>query len=1044
MKMWTGVWRWVVVLLLCSLRTVMVSGGNCNENDSKALLEFAGNMTNSRILSNWIAGSDCCSWEGVYCAVEATANSSRVERLVLRGRGLSGTISSSLGRLNRLTHLDLSVNLLGGEVPPEISNLAELEFLDLSYNELKGSFFGSAVGGLESVRWINISSNLFNGSLIDSTPLYPKLISFNISNNSFSGPIETNICSRSAALRDLDFSNNRFEGKVPEGLVNCTSLIRLLLSSNFLYGELPGDLFSLSTLEELSIHSNDFSGGLSDGIGNFARLRSLEIFSNQFTGLLPDVFGNLTKLEQLIAHSNLFSGRLPLSLGLCSSMRTLDLRNNSLTGIIDVDFTGMSQLRSLDLATNKFDGRLPTSLSNCKELKTLSIAKNSFYGEVPEEFGMLQSLSILSLSNNSFTNISKTLRVLQNCSNLTTLILAKNFKEEMFPDDIEGFERLVVLAVGNCGLRGRVPAWLLKCRKLQVLDLSWNDFNGDIPSWIGEFEHLFYLDLSNNSLTGEIPISLIQLRSLAGTSSSFNSSTYMNIPLYVKRNQSAHGMQYNQVSGLPPSIYLSNNRLNGTIWPQFGQLRGLHVLDLSRNNITGTIPESLSDMCNIEVLDLSFNDLHGSIPVSLNKLTFLSKFSVANNHLCGPIPTGGQLFSFSKSSFEGNPCLCDGPLAHCNETSFGEATSSLNNGAGRKSILGITISIGVGIALLLAVVLFNMSRNEVVSQIDEEEDAVGPPHITSDYLGEKLVRLFQNPEGKELTVCDLVKATNNFDQANIIGCGGFGLVYKANLPDGTKAAIKRLSGDCGQMEREFRAEVEALSKAQHKNLVSLRGYCRYGNDRLLIYCYMENGSLDYWLHERLDGGSQLDWVTRLRIAQGAAEGLAYLHKACVPNVVHRDVKSSNILLNEEFVAHLADFGLSRLLKPYDTHVTTDLVGTLGYIPPEYSQTMTATFKGDVYSFGVVILELLTGKRPVDVCKSKGCLDLVSWVRQMKMETKDADVFEPLIWKKEHENELLIVLDIAFKCISIDPKQRPSIEQVVSWLNAVGKKDEPIK
>uniref|UniRef100_A0A0A9D346 non-specific serine/threonine protein kinase n=1 Tax=Arundo donax TaxID=35708 RepID=A0A0A9D346_ARUDO len=198
---------------------------------------------------------------------------------------------------------------------------------------------------------------------------------------------------------------------------------------------------------------------------------------------------------------------------------------------------------------------------------------------------------------------------------------------------------------------------------------------------------------------------------------------------------------------------------------------------------------------------------------------------------------------------------------------------------------------------------------------------------------------------------------------------------------------------------------------------------------------MENGSLDYWLHERSDAGYMLKWESRLRIAQGSARGLAYLHKDCEPNIIHRDVKSSNILLNENFEACLSDFGLARLIQPYDTHVTTDLVGTLGYIPPEYSQSVIATTKGDVFSFGVVLLELLTGKRPVDVSKSKGSRDLISWVLQMKSEKKEEQIFDRLIWSKANERQLFSVLETACKCISADPRQRPSIEQVVQWLDS---------
>ncbi|KAK9131837.1 hypothetical protein Scep_011365 [Stephania cephalantha] len=363
--------------------------------------------------------------------------------------------------------------------------------------------------------------------------------------------------------------------------------------------------------------------------------------------------------------------------------------------------------------------------------------------------------------------------------------------------------------------------------------------------------------------------------------------------------------------------------------------------------------------------------------------------------------------------------------------------SGPNKKIGLSGILGITISLGLGIILLLAVVLLNMVKKDAGDPIDNMEEDIYRSHRLSEACSSsKLVLLFQNSYCKELTIGDLLQSTDNFDQANIIGCGGFGLVYKANLPSGTKVAIKRLSGDCGQMEREFRAEVEALSRAQHKNLVPLQGYCRHGNDMLLIYSYMENGSLDYWLHERNDEGSLLKWDARLKIAHGAASGLAYLHKVCEPNIVHRDIKSSNILLDEKFEAHLADFGLSRLLNPYNTHVTTDLVGTLGYIPPEYSQTLTATFKGDVYSFGVVLLELLTGRRPVDVCKAKSCRDLVSWVLQMKYAKKEEHIFDPSIFSKAHGKQLLGVLEIACKCIDQDPRSRPAIDQVLLSLDGV--------
>nr|CAD1840948.1 unnamed protein product [Ananas comosus var. bracteatus] len=983
----------------------------CDPRDVDALRSFAGNLTAAP--PAWSDPARCCEWPGVVCSPGGRGGGNlTVTALLLSGLNLTG--------------------------PLPLLPLPHLRVLDLSFNALTGPL--APLSRIQTLTSLNLSSNSFNGSLFDLSSL-PHLSHFNASNNSLSGPLPSDLCGGAApSLRVVDLSANRLSGPLPHrGATNCSGTLRELhLSSNSFSGELPEPLFDLISLQKLSLSANNFVGDISVNLSSLSNLRVLDLSLNSFGGSIPDAFRNLSMLEQFVAHSNSFTGELPPSLSHCSMLKVLDLRNNSLTGSIDLDFSNMPFLRTLDLASNHFVGPLPVNLSNCQELQTFSVAKNSLSGEIPEEYKTLVSLSLLSLSNNSFHNMSGALNVLQGCTKLNTLILTKNFHGEEIPELSDGFANLEVLALGNCDLKGQIPLWLSKCEKLQVLDLSWNRLSGSIPPWIDQLEYLTYLDISNNSLSGEIPKSLTHLKSLV-FAQTYPSSNSIGMPLYVKRNKTTCGLQYNQLSSFPPSLYLNDNRFNGTIWPEFGHLKALHVLDLSKNNLSGSIPETLSEMENLEVLDLSWNQLNGSIPKSLSKLTFLSKFSVAHNNLEGEIPSGDQFFTFSNSSFEGNPGLCRSSMP-CNgsQSVVGfkpEISTNMGNRIGRSSILGITISIGVGAALLLAVVLLNMSRKDIVDPM-AEEDLEGGPHRSSD-SSSKLVFFFPNSDTKDLTIGDLLKSTNNFDQANIIGCGGFGLVYKAYLPDGSKAAIKRLSGDCGQMEREFHAEVEALSRAQHKNLVSLKGYCKYGNDRLLIYSYMENGSLDYWLHERADGGSLLKWEMRLRIAQGSARGLAYLHKICEPNIIHRDVKSSNILLDEKFEAHLADFGLSRLIRPYDTHVTTDLVGTLGYIPPEYSQSLIATPRGDVFSFGVVLLELLTGRRPVDVCKAKGCRDLVSWVIRMKAEKKEEQIFDSVIWSKVHEKQLLMVLETACKCISSDPRHRPSIDQVVLWLDGVG-------
>ncbi|XP_043697602.1 tyrosine-sulfated glycopeptide receptor 1-like [Telopea speciosissima] len=1022
----------------------------CNHRDRVSLLYFSQNLSTPL---NWStsssSSSDCCIWDGVHCD-----GNGWVTNLSLSSRGLRGSLSPSLANLTRLSYLNLSHNFFSGSVSPSfLSSFDQLQTLDLSFNHLTGNLPTSASPDRPlSLQTIDISSNLFNGDFqLSFLGLVPNLSTLDISNNTFTGLIPSSICLSYNMVKLLDFSFNEFSDQIPSGLGSCLHLEVFKAGWNQLSGTLPSDIYNILSLRQLSLPCNNISGNIdgADQIVRLANLVVLDLSFNEITGQLPQDIGNLRNLEQLILYKNNISGPLPSSMTNCINLRVLNLRDNHFEGeLTAIDFSKLVQLNTLDLGGNKFSGNLPMSLYSCTSLTAIRLTTNQLEGQILPEILALQSLSYLAISTNQLTNISGAFQILMHGRNLTTLLLSKNFYGEPIPDAIDsnGFQNLRVLAIGGCNLTGQVPTWFSNLKKLAVLDLSQNQLTGSIPGWLGTLPKFFYIDLSSNLFTGELPLEFITLPSLA--SSGPLEQVYLELPLLVQ-TQNSTGQFYNQISSLPPAIYLSDNNINGSIPPEIGKLQHLHVLDLSLNNFSGEIPDQLSNLTNLERLDLSRNNLSDEIPSSLTQLHFLSWFSVAYNNLEGPIPTGGQFDTFSNSSFIGNPGLCGAILQRtCHlqneENPTSPATSKSTN---LKHLLVLVLGICFGCGCVFTVLtLWCMSRRikprrEDSNKIDPNRSSCSSnlgltPHMVED---SSLVMLFpgNSNECKDLQISDILKATNNFDQANIIGCGGFGLVYKATLPNGTKLAVKKLSGDLGMMEREFKAEVEALSAAQHENLVSLRGYCVHDGFRMLIYSYMENGSVDYWLHEKTDGSSNLDWPTRLKILQGACRGLCYMHQICEPHIVHRDIKSSNILLDEHFEAHVADFGLSRLILPYKTHVSTELVGTLGYIPPEYGQAWVATLRGDVYSFGVVMLELLTGKRPVDVFKPKMSRELVGWVKQTRSQGRQDELFDPLLRGKGYEEEMVKVLQVACLCVNQNPFKRPTIKEVEGLLENVG-------
>ncbi|KAI4357898.1 hypothetical protein L6164_001815 [Bauhinia variegata] len=279
---------------------------------------------------------------------------------------------------------------------------------------------------------------------------------------------------------------------------------------------------------------------------------------------------------------------------------------------------------------------------------------------------------------------------------------------------------------------------------------------------------------------------------------------------------------------------------------------------------------------------------------------------------------------------------------------------------------------------------------------------------------------------------ELVKATNGFSSQNLLGEGGFGSVYKGCLPDGREIAVKQLKIGGGQGEREFKAEVEIISRIHHRHLVSLVGYCISDERRLLVYDYVPNNTLYFHLHGQAN--PVLDWEKRVKIAAGAARGIAYLHEDCNPRIIHRDIKSSNILLDYNFEARVSDFGLAKLALDANTHISTRVIGTFGYVAPEYASSGKLTEKSDVFSFGVVLLELITGRKPVDASQPLGDESLVEWARPLLRHALENEEFDnltdPRLEKNYVDSEMLRMIEVAAACVRHSSAKRPTMGQVV--------------
>ncbi|KAG6788530.1 hypothetical protein POTOM_004597 [Populus tomentosa] len=478
-------------------------------------------------------------------------------------------------------------------------------------------------------------------------------------------------------------------------------------------------------------------------------------------------------------------------------------------------------------------------------------------------------------------------------------------------------------------------------------------------------------------------------------------------------------------------LSLKNHKLSGPISPDLGKLAHLKILALYNNSFYGTIPSELGNCTELQGIFLQGNYLSGPIPSEMGNLTALQSLNVSNNFLVGPIPSDGVLINFADNSFTGNRDLCGKQIERtCKDDSGGprtdgQSTSGQNQGGKKKYSGGLLISTSATIGALLLVALMCFWGCFLYKKFGKN----GSNSIAMDVSGGASIVMFHGdlPYSSK----DIIKKLETLTEEHVIGSGGFGTVYKLEMDDGSIFALKRIVKMDEGFNRFFERELEILGSIKHRYLVNLRGYCNSPMSKLLIYDFLSGGSLDEALHERSE---QLDWDARLTVILGAAKGLAYLHHDCSPRIIHRDIKSSNILLDGNLEARVTDFGLAKLLGDEESHITTIVAGTFGYLAPEYMQSGRATEKTDVYSFGVLVLEVLSGKRPTDASYIEKGLNIVGWLNFLITENRPREIVDPNCEGVQVES-LDALLSVATQCVSSSPEDRPTMHRVVQVLES---------
>ncbi|KAK6121284.1 hypothetical protein DH2020_044987 [Rehmannia glutinosa] len=814
------------------------------------------------------------------------------------------------------------------------------------------------------------------------------------------------------ALKSLkDVWNNvppNWDGADPCGSdwdgISCSNsrVVSITLASFNLSGQLSSDIEGLSELQTLDLSYNKgMTGALPSAIGNLKKLSSLILVGCGFSGPIPPSIGSLQQLVYLSLNSNNFVGEIPPSIGSLSNLYWLDLADNKLSGTIPVSngsTPGLDMLintKHFHFGRNQLSGEIPSQLfSSNLTLIHLLLENNQLTGSIPSSLGFVQTLEVVRLDRNSLTG-----PVPRNLNSLTSVheldVSNNSFDATDVPPWFSSLQSLTSLIMENTRIQGQLPVSLFSLSQLQTVALKNNRINGTLNIGSSHSSQLQLIDLQNNfidAFTQRADLSEIQYVTKEERIITAPFLTSL-IPHTQHQQKIAQLFLVVQIKCLVQHA----NKLMTTF-----KSHGQPVDSVSLSNPTKNVDRYLE--LNLQVFP-SGQDYFNRTGIS--GIGFMM-----SNQTFKPPPGFGP-FYFIANTYPNFPGLTEG------------SHKSSNTGV----IIGAAVGGSVLFLLLLLAGVYAFRQKRRAETATKKSDPFASWDRTANSGGVPEIKGAKSFSFEEIRRC-----TNNFSEMNEIGIGGYGKVYRGTLPNGKLVAIKRSQKGSNQGGLEFKTEIELLSRVHHRNVVSLVGFCFDHGEQMLVYEYITNGSLKDSLTGR--SGIRLDWTRRLRIALGAARGVQYLHDQANPPIIHRDIKSNNILLDEKMNAKVADFGLSKPMgEPERGHVTTQVKGTMGYLDPEYYMTQELTEKSDVYSFGVLLFELLTSRSPI--VKGKY---IVREVKQAMDKTKELynleDILDPIVASNMAPRSVEKLVDLALRCVQELGANRPTMSDVVKEIENV--------